>query len=179
MSDIKKGEPLEIERKFLIKRPDENELAAVVGAYKYEIEQIYLSVTDGGEHARIRRRESEGKVECFYTVKRKISELTRVEIEREISPEEYASLAAKEGECPAVIKKTRWCIPAGKHTAEVDIYPFWSQTATVEVELEAEDEEYTLPPCLWVIREVTGQRQFLNRSMALQMQKDGYVKEEI
>lgn len=179
MNQSKTGQPLEIERKFLIKRPDENELAAVAGAYKYEMEQIYLTVTDGGEHARIRRRESEGKVECFYTVKRKISELTRVEIEREISPEEYSALATGEGERPAIIKKTRWCIPAGKHTAEVDIYPFWSRTATAEVELEAEDEEYTLPSCLCVIREVTGQRQFLNRSMALQMQKDGYVKEEI
>ncbi len=179
MSDIKLGEPLEIERKFLIKRPDENELATIEGAYKYEIEQIYLSVTDGGEHARIRRREKDGEVQCFYTVKRKISALTRIEVEREISPEEYAALAADEGERPAIIKKIRWCIPAGKHTAEVDIYPFWRRTATVEVELASEDEQYALPSCLAVVREVTGEHRFLNRSMALEMQKNGYVKEEL
>jgi len=179
MSDIKMSEPLEIERKFLIKRPDENELSAIEGAYKYDMEQIYLSVTDDGEHPRIRRRERDGEVQCFYTVKRKISALTRVEIEREISPEEYAALAADEGGRPAIIQKTRWCIPSGKHTAEVDIYPFWSRTATVEVELASEGEEYTLPVCLAVMREVTGERRFLNRSMALEMQKNGYVEEEL
>lgn len=179
MSDIKMGEPLEIERKFLIKRPNENELSAVEGAYKYDIEQIYLSVTDGGEHPRIRRRERDGEVQCFYTVKRKISALTRIEVEREISSEEYAALAADEGERPAIIQKTRWCIPSGKHTAEVDIYPFWSRTAMVEIELASEDEEYALPSCLEVMREVTGERRFLNRSMALEMQKNGYVKEEL
>ena len=179
MSQINGELPLEIERKFLIKRPDETVLGAVPGAYKYEIEQMYLPETPEGEHPRIRRRVGDSGVECFYTVKRKISALTRVEIEREITPDEYDALAAEAGASAAVIKKTRWCIPSGDHVAEVDIYPFWLRTAVAEVELESEDAPYELPAVLEVVREITGESRFLNRDMALELQRNGYVKEEI
>ncbi len=170
--------PLEIERKFLIRRPDEAVLAHIPGAVKYEIEQIYLPPNAEGEHPRIRRRVGQRGVECFYTVKHKLTAVTRVEHEHAISPEQYAALAAEQAR-PCVIRKTRWCLPAGTHTAEVDIYPFWSNTAVVEVELSSEDEAFVLPGILSVIREVTGERRFLNRDMAVELLSTGKVMEEI
>lgn len=169
--------PLEIERKFLIRRPDESVLAQIPGAVKYEIEQIYLPENAEGERPRIRRRVGPRGVECFYTVKRKITAVTRVEQEHSISPEQYAVLAVLER--PMVIRKTRWCLPAGNHTAEVDIYHFWQSTAVVEVELGNEQEEFELPAELSVIREVTGEARFLNRDMAHELLRTGRVKEEI
>ena len=170
--------PLEIERKFLIRRPDEAKLAEIPGAVKYEIEQIYLPENAQGEHPRIRRRVGPRGVECFYTVKRKITAVTRVEQENSISSAQYAALASAQ-QRPVVICKTRWCLPAGDHTAEVDIYPFWQNTAVVEIELKREDEAYELPPMLSVIREVTGEARFLNRDMARELWETGCVKEEI
>ena len=78
-----------------------------------------------------------------------------------------------------VICKTRWCLPSGDHTAEVDIYPFWQSTAVVEVELGSEKEDFELPAVLSVIREVTGETRFLNRDMARELMLTGRVKEEI
>lgn len=170
--------PLEIERKFLIRRPDESVLAQIPGAVKYEIEQIYLPETADGEHPRIRRRVGPRGEECFYTVKRKITAVTRVEHEHSISPHQYAALAAGQ-QRPMVIRKTRWCLPSGDHTAEVDIYPFWQSTAVVEVELGSEKEDFELPAVLSVIREVTGETRFLNRDMARELMLTGRVKEEI
>ena len=170
--------PLEIERKFLIRRPDESVLSDIAGGTKYDIEQIYLPENESGERPRIRRRVGPGGVECFYTVKRKITEVTREELEQSISTEQYETLAAGQAR-PVVIRKTRWCLPAGNHTAEVDIYPFWDKTAIVEVELSDENEPFELPTVLSVIREVTGERHFLNRDMALELHATGSVKEEI
>ena len=170
--------PLEIERKFLIRRPDESVLTQIPGAVKYEIEQIYLPENADGERPRIRRRVGPRGVECFYTVKRKITAVTRVEQEHSISPEQYAALASAQAH-PMVICKTRWCLPVGNHTAEVDIYPFWQSTAVVEVELGSEQEKFELPAELSVIREVTGEARFLNRDMACELLRTGRVKEEI
>lgn len=162
----------EIERKYLIVRPDEAVLARVPDAYKYDIEQIYLP--DG---ARIRKRVGDGKTEYFYTVKQRVSDITRIEREHLISEHEYCELAREAGDVAASICKTRWCLPCGKHVAEVDIYSFWQRVAVVEVELEAEDQAFELPSVLTVLRDVTGERAYLNKTMAYEIQKNGYVKE--
>lgn len=163
---------LEIERKFLIVRPTEEVLAGIPGAYKYDIEQIYLP-----SGVRIRKRVCGGKTEYFYTVKQRISDVTRVEHEHLISEDEYRTLASEAEDDPAAISKTRWCLPCGEHFAEVDIYAFWQRVAVVEVELSSEDEAFELPDALTVLREVTGEKSYLNKTMAYEIQKNGYVKE--
>lgn len=176
------AQPLEIERKFLIERPDENVLADWPGAYSFEIEQIYLPPDDSGQSGRIRRRTGQGGSEYFYTVKQRLTDMTRVETERHITPEEYheyelaamASVApSHSGESLARICKTRWCLPFAGHVIEIDIYPFWRRRAVAEIELAEESEQFSLPPVLTVIREVTGVRELLNRDMAVFIQNTG------
>ena len=48
----------------------------------------------------------------------------------------------------------------------LDVYDFWSDRATAEIELSTEDEEAELPPCLQVIREVTADRRYKNAALA-------------
>ena len=163
---------LEIERKYIIVRPDEAVLSSIPGAYKYDIEQIYLP-----SGARIRKRVCDGEAEYFYTVKQRISDVTRIEREHTISEDEYREFAREAGNTPVAISKTRWCLPCGEHVAEVDIYTFWQSVAVVEVELECEDEKFELPPEITVLREVTGESAYLNKTMAYEIQKNGYVKE--
>ena len=49
---------------------------------------------------------------------------------------------------------------------ELDIYPFWSDRATLEIELLDENQPYTLPDFISVIREVTFEKEYRNFALA-------------
>ena len=76
--------PVEIERKFLLRRaPDP--AAIPVRSEEVEIEQTYLLTTDGSE-SRVRRRGQNGSYTYTHTTKIPKARGERVEIERRISP---------------------------------------------------------------------------------------------
>lgn len=160
--NIKTQEPLEIERKFLILYPNIAELKALPGCAALEIVQTYLS----GGAARVRK--SAGPEGCTYThtEKRKISELTRIEIEREISQQEYTEYLKAADPAFRSIEKTRLRIPYEGHIFEIDIFPFWQDKAVVEVELKSEDEKITFPDWLNITEEVTFDPAYKNVSLA-------------
>ena len=160
--NTKTGAPLETERKFLISYPDRAKLTALPGCVVLNIVQTYLN----GGAARVRKStNSEG---CVYThtEKHKISELTRIKIEREISENEYLEYLKTADHAYRPIEKTRLCIPHEGHTFEIDIYPFWQYKAVAEVELKSEDEEIAFPIWLDIIREVTFDPAYKNVSLA-------------
>ena len=95
-----------------------------------------------------------------------VTDITREEIEREISEEEYLALLKEADPARHPIRKTRWCLPYEGHTLEIDLYPFWEKQAVLECELESEDEAFAVPPELSILREVTGDPQYLNSSLA-------------
>ena len=154
--------PYEIERKFLIRRPDLLNLAALCRVQ--EISQTYLAVAEGS--LRIRKTIERGKVTYTEAAKRTLTPIRRIEIERELSEEEYNRRMANRDPRRKTIQKTRYCLPYGGHTFEIDVYPFWSHQAIMEVELKSEKEEFTLPPFIRVIREVTAEIQYSNHSLA-------------
>ena len=49
---------------------------------------------------------------------------------------------------------------------EIDLYEFWQDRATLEVELTAEDEKFDLPAYLKIIREVTDDKRYKNVNLA-------------
>lgn len=157
--------PLEIERKFLIRYPDLNWLQHCPEARCTEIVQTYL-LSRPGESRRVRSWTENGSTVYIRTFKQSLTDRTRIEREEQISPEEYDILLQKADPERRPIEKKRWCIPYGSHTLEIDLYPFWSDQAVLEVELKSEDEEFLLPPELEVIREVTGDPRYLNSSLA-------------
>ena len=57
---------------------------------------------------------------------------------------------------------------------ELDIYPFWNDRATLEIELSDENENFELPPFIEVIKEVTDDDRYKNRSLSYEI-----VNEEI
>ena len=105
-------------------------------------------------------------VKCL-TEKTHLTDRTRIEREREITPEEWDALLPQIDRTRRVIEKTRWCVPSGDHTLEIDVFPFWSDRAFCEVELSAEDERFTLPDWLEVVREVTDDKRYTNSALAL------------
>ena len=122
---------LEIERKFLIKYPDVASLSGEV----WEIEQTYLHAPRG-ETRRVRRIVCGGGTKYVFTEKRHVTDVTRIENERELGRAEYETLLAERDEDLRTIEKMRVRVPDGSHVWEVDLYPFWNDRAILEIELE-------------------------------------------
>ena len=162
-------QPLEIERKYLIAYPD-TEVLRPRCRDVFEIEQTYLRAAPGIT-ARVRRRVGE-KEEFFYTEKERLSDLTHVERERVISCEEYEQLLTTRDEKAMTIRKTRYCLPHEDFVFEIDVYPFWQNVAVMEVELDREDQAFTLPDGITVIREVTDERRMKNAALARHIPKE-------
>ena len=158
-------EPLEIERKFLIRRPAEAALAAH-SEKRLQLRQIYLKKDEKGESRRIRESRRGDAVSYTYTEKERLSDTVRIEREREITAEEFAALLAEADGDRRPIEKERCCVPLGARTLEIDIFPFWSRQAFCEVELESEDEPVTLPDWIEVIRDVTADKRYTNSALA-------------
>ena len=168
VSPLSGQEPLEIERKFLIEYPDLSWLRQQPGSRRAEIVQTYL-LSDGNSTRRVRSWTEAGRTSYIRTCKRRLSDRTRVEVEDELSEADYLALLKEADPTRHPVEKTRWCIPCGSHVLEIDLYPFWSAQAVLEVELQSEEEEFLLPPEIRVIREVTGDPRYLNSSLAREL----------
>ena len=168
------GEPLEIERKFLIRRPAE-ELLQHYGTACLELEQIYLTRREKGESRRIRKSSCNGETRYHYNEKTRLSSIKRIEHEWELSEAEYATLQREADPDCAVIHKVRWLIPAGELTLEVDVFPFWQHQAFCEAELTDESQPVELPDWMELIREVTDEDGYTNHAMARQLPPEDEV----
>lgn len=171
LGDLPRRAPLEIERKYLIARPEEAFLAARPGAEVWRITQTYLEAPEG-ETRRVRRLEAAGGVHFFRAVKRRVGSIACEEDEAEISADEYERLLREADGARRPIEKTRVRIPWQGHTLEVDLYPFWQRQAVLEVELGSEDEAVLLPDWLRVLREVSGDRRYSNAELARQVPRE-------
>ena len=158
---------LEIERKYLIRMPDAAFLAGLPGCVIWDVEQTYLNRGADGSSRRIRRIEVGGTVKYIFTRKRRVDEMSCEETEGEISAEEYAQLAEQADPERRPVVKRRFRIPYAGQLLEVDIYRFWSDRATLEIELKDENQQVVLPEWLDVIREVTGEDAYKNLNLAL------------
>jgi len=160
-----KPEPYEIERKFLIEYPDIAELEINPDCKRIEIIQTYLNSSDG-EEIRVRQREENGNCTYFKTVKKKIDDIKRIEIENSLSKDEYLTLLVDADNTRRQIRKTRYCLTFESQCFEIDIYPFWNDKAIAEIELDDENAEIKFPDCIKVIKEVTGDDSYKNASLA-------------
>ena len=158
---------LEIERKYLIRMPDEAYLAAMPGCVIWDVEQTYLNRGADGSSRRVRRIEVGGAVKYLFTSKHRVDAMSCEETEGEISPEEYAALAKQADPERRPVAKRRYRIPYEGQLLEVDVYRFWSDRATLEIELKDEGQPVKLPDWLHVIREVTGEDAYKNLNLAL------------
>ena len=142
----------EIERKFLVK----NENFKTETFKQTRITQGYLSSVPE-RTVRIRVKGEKG----FITIKGigNDSGASRFEWEKEIPIAEVEELLKI---CePGVIDKTRYLVPAGKHTFEIDEFHGENEGLTIaEVELAAEDETFEKPAFLGA--EVTGDVRYYN-----------------
>ncbi len=146
--------PVEIERKFLVR--DDSWQSDDPGI-RYR--QGYLC---RGERATVRVRVSDSR--AWLTIKGPTRGITRTEHEYEIPPAEAAALL--EHACDVgLIDKTRYRVPYGDHTWEVDEFHGSNRGLVLaEVELANETERPALPD--WLGREVSHDARYRNSQLA-------------
>ncbi len=157
---------LEIERKFLVRGVKLKEVydCAEGEVMVSEIEQTYLIAEEG--ERRVRKRVTNGTEEYFYTEKRKITELKRVETERKITQEEYHLYLTQADPELQTIRKTRYTFRYADQTIELDVFSFSKHLAIVEVELPEEGTAVELPDFMAIIKEVTHDKNYKNHALA-------------
>lgn len=165
-------EPMEIERRFLIRYPDLQKLEEMPNCSKVDMLQTYLRNHPDGTEVRVRQRGQDGNYVCYKTEKRRISDITRVELDRRIELIEYVAALADADPERRPIRKTRYCLTENNRYYEIDVYPEWNKQAILEIELRSENEEIVLPEGIQVIREVTEDPAYTSYEMAKEMPEE-------
>ena len=156
-------EHFEIERKYLIRRPTESYLRE--NAVRSDIVQTYL-LSEPGQTERVRSRRSSEAVCYTHTVKIRLSAMRRIENEREITAAEYERLLRRADPSRRPIEKQRWVLGWHGQNFEIDLFPFWTKQAYLELELDDESQQIDFPPEITVLREVTDDKRYTNASLA-------------
>lgn len=154
----------EIERKFLIKYPEESILDSCTDVT--EIIQTYLLGSEKGFSERVRKRGKEGKYIYTHTSKMHVTDVRRIELENEIGEQEYSELLLRADPERRMICKKRYCLMYKNQLFEIDIYPFWNDRAVMELELSDEEQSIVFPENIEVIKEVTDDKRYTNASIA-------------
>jgi adenylate cyclase len=146
----------EIERKFLVRQ-----LPADLAAYpSAKISQGYLVSLDDGLQVRLRKAGDRYSL----TYKRGAGNV-REEREVELSAEQFEALwPATEGKR---LVKTRYEIPLGERTVEIDLYHDRHEGLVVaEVEFDEEEAAKNFQPPDWLGDDVTGDPRYSNQLLA-------------
>jgi len=146
---------VEIERKFLVRGSGWRRSTTS----QTRIRQGYLPM-EAGLSLRVRLRDDD---HATLTLKSRETELRRLEFEYLIpTADAEALMALRRG---SVIEKTRHTVPWRDLTWEIDVFSGDNAGLIIaEIELRHEHEQFVFPG--WLGQEVTGQRQYYNRSLA-------------
>ena len=162
--------PLEIEYKFLILMPDLQVLRKQCDYKEKKLCQMYLELPAGysphGSRCRIRKTEVDGKITYFKTFKKDLDGIRRIEIEEEISEAEFNTLSRYRASDTVPIEKTRHTFTFAGYTCEVDVFPFWSDRAFLEIEVENETTVPAVPSFIEIIKDVSTDKNFRNSVLA-------------
>ena len=158
----------EIERKFLIAMPDEAFLKTCSAS---AITQTYLAC-EGNTSERVRERAYPDHCEYTHTIKYKLNNMRRIEDERQIDEDTYTALLERADPARRPIRKVRYCFEHDGRLWELDVFPFWKNSAYLEIELTGEDEAFTLPPGLRLLREVTDDPRYTNAALSLHIPEE-------
>ena len=165
--------PLEIEYKYLIRYPDINILKSQPDYKCEEMCQLYLELPHNldanGTKCRIRSVKNNEGTRYIKTFKESLTEMTRIEIESEISEDEFTALSSyiREGYSP--IHKHRHSFRLFGFTYEVDIFPFWQDRAYLEIEVDSESTHPPIPDFISIIKDVTADHRYRNTALAQQI----------
>ena len=161
-------EPVEIERKFLLRSAPTAELLASLGSKPVEIEQTYLRSPAPGTEVRLRRRGIGANAVYYRTTKQARSATTRIETEQQIGRHQYELELLEADPQRHPIHKIRHCFVQHGTYFELDEFVSPHGLWLLEIELTDENDEIRLPAELDIAREVTGEAGWTNAELAAQ-----------
>ena len=144
----------ETERKFLVKGEFRH-----LAVREINIVQSYLTIDP---EKTIRLRIADDK--AYLTIKSKPMKhsITRNEWEVQIPVSEAEEMMTIG--IPGKVVKTRYLVPSGKHTFEIDVFHDKNEGLVIaEIELSSDDEYFERPG--WLGEEVTGLPQYYNANL--------------
>lgn len=147
----------EIEVKYLVK-----EMPVLDSSVKSEkIIQGYLHRSNGTSKATIRVRQLGDK--GYLTIKGEKTGLSQPEFEYEIPLAEAQALFNL---CePGILEKTRYYIPHGEHTIELDVFGGKNTGLIVaEIELSSEEDNFEIPS--WFDKDVSKDNNYSNAALS-------------
>mgnify|MGYP001853572773 FL=1 len=157
--------PVEIERKFLIVKPDFNYIISNYDAKHYKIVQDYL-ISENNIERRVRKIFKPDGCNYYYTEKRNISDIKRFEVERKISEKEYLTYLEFKDPNFKTIEKERFYFVYKNQYFELDNYSFMPDTAILELEMANENQTAIIPEFIDVLKEVTFNPKYKNYNLA-------------
>lgn len=140
-------------------------LISKYGAVPAEMMQTYLTSNNFNVVRRVRQEKNGSDYLYFYTEKRIADDGTRWITERPISEKQYIAHLMECDMSLHGVRKTKYRFTLDDRRFEIDIYPFSDDRAIMFVYFNGEDVG-ALPPEIEVIKDVTGDLQYKNRSLA-------------
>ena len=165
---------IEIERKYIIKKPSVSLMEQLDGYTASEITQVYLK-SERGVTRRVRSRKDAFGTVYIETTKVRIDRISAIEKEREITAEQFSALLLEIREGSEPIKKVRHTFSYSGQLFEIDIYPEWKSTAIMETELESAYKEVIMPSFIEILREVSGLSEYSNSAMSEHFPPEDYL----
>lgn len=163
---------IEIERKFLLKS-----LPEIAPEDSIDIEQLYLYRDNIWERVRSWKSKKTGEVKFIHTIKTSISKSANIEDEKLITKEDFDIFKSQcflpESQSLQIFK-TRHLYPHGKLCWEVDEFHNNYKLIIAELEIPKKNYQISIPDYIsdLILLEVTGVKQFSNRSLSLKIKKD-------
>lgn len=151
--------------KYLIEKPDRDMLVDKYKAISIPMTQTYLAVAGDNCERRIRRQIGGNGNLYFYTEKRLGDDGTKWVTERPISKKEYTTYLLGSDPSLKPVTKDKYRFIVNGHRFEADMYPFSEDKAILFVYAPA-DVNVEIPSDIKVIKEVTGDPEYKNRSLA-------------
>ena len=162
---------IEIERKYVIMKPDVELMKKLADYTVSEIEQVYLTSAPRITH-RVRSRTFTDKTVYTETKKVRIDSISSYEDEAEISENEFLTLKKNIRPDTQPVLKVRHTFRFCDQLFEVDVYPQWKSTAIMETELSDAQTIVRMPDFIEIVREVTGDKNYSNASMSRTFPKE-------
>ena len=163
---VGRPEPMDKKHKYLIAMPDMNQLVVNYGAVPFEMTQDYLVMTNPNIERRVRRQKNGSDYLYFYTEKHRMPDGTMWDTERPISSKEYKKYLQEADLELQPVHKVKYRFNSGSQRFEIDVYPFSAERAVMFAYAGSDEAEVTPPPEITILQEVTGNREYKNKTLA-------------
>ena len=150
-----------VEKKYLIKMPDINQLIKNKQCRKVHVKQHYIIDETKQEKEKIVLRRENNK-NFYYKVNKK----DNVKYSKSINADQYINKLEDENNKFYHIYKDRYYYIYDSRCIKIDVFPFWKDKAILEVDILNDRENIKFPKFIEVIEEVTDNEKYKNYYLA-------------